>query len=447
MASTHTTIADEVNPRFILNDVDDPNAILRPIEGYQNTDKLPLEEGTKPVASLFRNLERDVWLSKQATKDLKGCLTHDESAAIYLYTTEMEPQSLYRILNELLRAKDRKKLKPWFPYLNLILTALFKMPSATSIVWRGVKAKLHHLYEKGKCYIWWSFTSCTLSVELLENPMYLGDSGDRTLFSIECFSGKSIKAYSYYQFEDEILLLPGIYLEVIGKAKLAEDLYIIRMREVKPPHILLEPPIGFESTQNIEFILDSVYEVNKENDDVPKLFIILPDPLHTWDRTEFEKNKFLLHFVCECSIIEIHLAYYPGYPIPYPRLFFKYYNRYIQQFMFPLGRHLFNIRRIDNIHNNEFWDMFMQGISEIEKILTQLEREANNLDVTMLDTRELPDFLLPFQRRTAVPKDYSYLSECNIDQKIVSNLCRSVTVDMVVRWTTKNKMAPYSQVR
>ncbi|CAF3772578.1 unnamed protein product [Rotaria sp. Silwood1] len=32
------------------------------------------------------------------------------------------------------------------------------------------------------------------------------------------------------------------------------------MREINPPHVLLEPPIDFETTQNIEFILDSVYE-------------------------------------------------------------------------------------------------------------------------------------------------------------------------------------------
>jgi hypothetical protein len=426
--------SDEVNPRFTVNDVDDPNVILRPIEGYQNTDKLSLEEASKPIASHFRNLKRDVWLSKQATEALKDYLSHDESAAIYLYTTEIEPQSLYTVLNELLRAKDRKKLKPWFPYLNLVLTALFKMPSVTTIVWREVKAKLHHLYEKGKFYIWWSFTSCTLSVELLENPMYLGDSGERTLFSIECFSGKAIKNYSYYQYEDEILLLPGTYLEVTGKAKIGDGFYIIRMRDVKPPHVLLEPPIGFEQVQNIEFILDSVYEANRENDDVPKLFIILPDPLHPWDRVDFEKNKFLLHFICECSTDEIHFAHYPGYAIPHPRQFLGYYNRYIQQFMIPLATHLFHCRRMDSIHNDEFWDKFMQGVSEVQEILKKLQSNVSNPDITLLDTQELPDFLLPFQRKASNLVAHGYFPMDNYNQKLFSNLCRSIAMDMVVRW-------------
>ncbi|CAF1465973.1 unnamed protein product [Rotaria sp. Silwood1] len=143
MTSASSTTTDEVNRSFTVDDVSDPNIVLRPIEGYQSMMILSLEEATKTVASLFRNLER-----------------------------------------------------------------------------------------------------------------------------------KTIKTYSYYQYEDKILLLPGTYLEVIGKAKLAEGLHIIRMREINPPHVLLEPPIDFETTQNIEFILDSVYEVNNENDNVPKLFII-----------------------------------------------------------------------------------------------------------------------------------------------------------------------------
>ncbi|CAF2556789.1 unnamed protein product [Rotaria sp. Silwood2] len=193
MASTSSITTDEFNPRFTVDDVGDPNTVLRPIEGYPSVKKL----------SLFRNLERD---------------------------------------------------------------------------------------------------------------------------------------------KDEILLLPGTYLEVIEKAKLGEGLHIIRMREVNPSHVLLGPPIRLEITQNIEFILDSVYEVNKENDVVPKLFIVLPDPLHPWNQGDPMKNKFLLHFISECSIDNIHLANYPGYPIPYSSLFFEFYSQYMQQFMIPLAKHLFKCR-------------------------------------------------------------------------------------------------------
>ena len=104
------------------------------------------------------------------------------------------------------------------------------------------------------------------------------------------------------QHEDEILLLPGIYLEVIGKIKLAERFSIIRMHEAYLSHVLLKASIDSEPTQNIEFILGSIYEVNKEDDHTLKSSPVLLDLLRTWNRTNPMKNKFVLYFVCECSI-------------------------------------------------------------------------------------------------------------------------------------------------
>ncbi|CAF1370890.1 unnamed protein product [Rotaria sp. Silwood1] len=62
------------------------------------------------------------------------------------------------------------------------------------------------------------------------------------MFSIQTTSGKCIKAHSYFQQEDEILLAPGRYFEVIDKLSSADGLHIIHIREISPPYQMLTDP-------------------------------------------------------------------------------------------------------------------------------------------------------------------------------------------------------------
>jgi hypothetical protein len=261
------TFADsEINPRLTENICDEPDASLMPLEDYQHSDLVALETATETIKSLFCNLPRDVWIAKNASKKPPDTLTSDESAAIHLYTMELKNEPLYSLLNQLLRDRDRRKLKPWFSYLKLFLTALFKLPSySAKIVWRSAKKDLHSKYHRGEKYTWWAFSSCTFSLEALEQPMYLGTTGDRTLFSIECLNGKNSKVTS------------------------GNDLHIIHLPEVVPPFVLLEPPFHIHQsslksiiTPTIDSILEKVYEMNKDNDDMYKLFAVLPNPLFDW---------------------------------------------------------------------------------------------------------------------------------------------------------------------
>ncbi|CAF0821026.1 unnamed protein product [Rotaria sordida] len=152
------------------------------------------------------------------------------------------------MLNRTLRLADRTKLQPWFKYLKLFLTAFYKLPrSEHTLVWRGVREDLSGLYPKGKEFAWWAFSSCTAAISVLESPNYLGKSGTRTMFSIQTNSGKHIRAHSYFENEDEILLPPGIYLKVIDSLNPAEGLHIIQLREIPPPYQMLTEP--FDLTQ------------------------------------------------------------------------------------------------------------------------------------------------------------------------------------------------------
>ena len=142
------------------------------------------------------------------------------------------------MLNSILRSERREPLKPWFRYLKLMLTALFKLPSLKRTVWRGVRGNLCDQYVDD--HIWWGFSSCTESVDVMEQ--FVGKSGVRTLFNIECINGKAIRGHSFYKKENEILLLPGTYFRVVGKWNPAKDLYIIHLRETPAPRQYLEPP-------------------------------------------------------------------------------------------------------------------------------------------------------------------------------------------------------------
>ncbi len=72
----------------------------------------------------------------------------------------------------------------------------------------------------------------------MESEEFLGKTGQRTLFSIECINGKFIVNHSYFkQAEKEVILMPGSYFEVIGQLKPAPQLLIIHLKEIEPPFL------------------------------------------------------------------------------------------------------------------------------------------------------------------------------------------------------------------
>jgi hypothetical protein len=79
--------------------------------------------------------------------------------------------------------------------------------------------------------------------------MYLGSTGDRTLFSVEAINGRTIRAHSHFVTEDEILLLPGTHMIVQSQFSPASDLHIIHLKQVIPEEVLLEAP--FEGSLKI----------------------------------------------------------------------------------------------------------------------------------------------------------------------------------------------------
>jgi hypothetical protein len=219
--------------------------MLLPIEGYEKMPLVTLEEAIVPLVSILPDIRRKAHTAQLKCKNPADGLTSDQSAAIMLYTMEWEPQDqcLYFALNAHLRAADRKKLKPWFLYLKLILTGLSRLPSIQRTVYRGVKLDLSSKHHEGEQFFWWGFSSCTTTMNVLKSDQYLGHTGIRTLFHIECMNGKDIRRHSYYEKEDEILLLPATYFEIMSCFEMAPDLHVIQLKEIKPEFPYLEPVV------------------------------------------------------------------------------------------------------------------------------------------------------------------------------------------------------------
>ena len=94
-----------------------------PIFDYEYLPLLPLENTLEELVSIIPNADVTGYAETAKTKCNvnSDSLTHDESAAIYLYSMS---SPFYRHLNTALRAENRDTLKPWFAFLKLFTTAL-----------------------------------------------------------------------------------------------------------------------------------------------------------------------------------------------------------------------------------------------------------------------------------------------------------------------------------
>ena len=236
--------ASQHNHRF-LDFASEPCTMLMPIQGYEKKPLVSLEEAVETIVAVVPDAKRMAYVAKEKCKKIpNNRLSLDESASLMLYSMEWEPQEecLYYVLNATLRMENRRKLVPWFSYLKLVLTAFARLPSQHRFVYRGIKQDMRKDYPKGETIIWWGFSSCTSTMDVLENDQFLGSKGTRTLFTIECTSGKDIRQYSSIQNEDEILLPPGRQFQVVSCLQQSGDLYMIQLKETESPFPLLEPP-------------------------------------------------------------------------------------------------------------------------------------------------------------------------------------------------------------
>jgi hypothetical protein len=225
-----------------ITDIDkQPLDILPPISGYEGMALVSLETAIEPLVPFLPDIENYAFIAKEeCRKTPVDRLSNDESASIMLYTMGWKPldQCLYIVLNKTLRLKERNKLEPWFLYLKLFLTALSRLPSIHQNIYREIELDLSEEYQIGETIIWSGFSSCTTSINDLQSEQVLNT---RTLFTIECISGKNIRPHSYFQLEDEILLFPLTQFKVETYSNKNNDIHSIQLSETQPSSPLLYP--------------------------------------------------------------------------------------------------------------------------------------------------------------------------------------------------------------
>lgn len=221
----------------VLDVVQEPLETLAPIGGYENMPIVSIEAAVVPLTALIPNINDHVKETKSKYNQQRPSegLTIDELVAIGLYTAEASTSntSLYQQLNGVLRSKNRKELPSWFLYLKLLLTALSRLQSSRQFLFRGVKADLHQDYSQDKIVTWWGFSSCTMKVDVLNT--FLGNTGPRTMFTIDCSSGKNISCFSYFPEESEVLLLPETQFKVISSLNQPDGLWVVQLEEIRSP--------------------------------------------------------------------------------------------------------------------------------------------------------------------------------------------------------------------
>lgn len=204
-----------------------------------------LEEACQELLPIVKNLNHYIGVSYMWVDSLKGNLPYGVSAevaaAYNLYTREWDKRSdsFYFILNAKLRSENRIEIKPFLPYLRLMYEGQIHIPrSKIHSFWRGMPDSVNpELYEKGNKVVWWGFSSCTTDMKPIEN--FLGAhegstyKGPRCLFNIHSSNAISLRDFSVYPTENEVLLFPGVYLEVQNQLTLG-IVTIIELQEIQP---------------------------------------------------------------------------------------------------------------------------------------------------------------------------------------------------------------------
>jgi hypothetical protein len=186
------------------------------INGYLDEPLLPLEDALKPFDGKINQLSD--YIKEAKTKchyPSEHNLTHDESAAIYIYTMKWDHECLYDHLQAAWKSEDRAKLKPWFKYLKLFKTALDKLPNVKTEIWQGTSydEKLKEQLSSQSLSLYSSMGSCSPSEKELKE--YLEKRGDTKMILVgyKSINGKLVTDYIANRWK-EVMVWPGLKLAV-----------------------------------------------------------------------------------------------------------------------------------------------------------------------------------------------------------------------------------------
>jgi hypothetical protein len=156
---------------------------------------------------------------------------HLYAAAIHAYTLDGHDINIYKKINAAMNNPGRtisEELCACLPFIKLLDTALLEAAQRWGYhigeVLRGVKyaypkptpaqhdVKKH--FPKGRTFYWYFFVSSALDHEVMYKPDFCGHRGPRTIFYITSCEGVSIRKFSKFPKEEEVLFRPLSLFEV-----------------------------------------------------------------------------------------------------------------------------------------------------------------------------------------------------------------------------------------
>lgn len=148
-----------------------------------------LSDVLQPVFYRIADLESFIELAKTLCRDpSEHGLTKHESAAIYLYTIQLDNGYMYQLIEKQFQKRSRSNICLWIEYLKFLDSALMKLPSLERTVW-----------VENENFPWWYPFFCTTETEQTESIGY----------RINVVNAKSIKDYSSSQEENQFLIPMG----------------------------------------------------------------------------------------------------------------------------------------------------------------------------------------------------------------------------------------------
>eukprot|EP00930_Biecheleria_cincta_P068955 TRINITY_DN56772_c0_g1_i1.p1 TRINITY_DN56772_c0_g1~~TRINITY_DN56772_c0_g1_i1.p1 ORF type:complete len:471 (-),score=69.27 TRINITY_DN56772_c0_g1_i1:96-1508(-) len=172
----------------------------------------------------------------------KDTLPVDSVAALMKYAAKDTTPSFHSELNVRCCRENRMYVRPFLAFLWLLVKTLEMLePYKGEMVHRGVREALGDQYPKGRKFVWHGPVSATKSISVLSNQRFLGETGDRTIFTIELTqnSARDISRYSSLE-GGEVVLPPGCKFEVTAVLSPAQGLTVIRLVELPSDHLILE---------------------------------------------------------------------------------------------------------------------------------------------------------------------------------------------------------------
>jgi hypothetical protein len=187
---------------------------LELIKGYENVRLVTLEEALKAFHGQIHDLSDRINEAKaKCNRSSKYRLTHDESAAIYIYSMKWEPQCVYDHLHAAWNSRNRSHLIPWFKYLRLFKSGLDKLPNAKTEIWQGI-AYDQNIKEKLTSNTLYSFLgSCSTSEHEIKNYLHNNVSTRIILIGYESVDGKLVTGYTAGDWS-EVILWPGVKVAI-----------------------------------------------------------------------------------------------------------------------------------------------------------------------------------------------------------------------------------------